>query len=483
MHFHHWVRLLSFALFFHSIQGFSATRGLSLEQFLSEVQGRNKLFQMNQNSREAAQSKKVAGDISLVPVLSLSGSYLTDKKQPNFMGSPESSSTRYTLGFAKKFSSGTQVKLTGDVAEYVNKDIANPALSSTYGQYAAGSLGLALSQSLWKDAFGHGTRLRQQREEETALLEMTAVDLQERQLLADAESTFWDYIYLQEERQIREASLQRAKRIENWVARRFRDGIGDRADLMNAKALVASRQMQLLMTQDEYLAVQKKIYDWLEISSSEAPLVLTAELDQKRPLRSFVKGEGSVVRLDSYLNALEAKVKSLGALEAEDSLRSDLVLAASYNTNAYENQGKIPDATSHLTETKTPTAVVSLTWTYLLDTEVKKAALNQSRKEAMAARLKGERKRLESDSAWSEIQRRYDELGKKIEAAKQIAEFQMERTKAEQDKLSKGRSITSQVITSEQDAAEAALNLSKLKVEQRKLEAQGRMFIRVGDQL
>ncbi len=478
MHIKYWQLVL---LIGFSSSAFSATQTMNLEQFLAHVQNRNKLFQMNQSSREAAQDKKIAGDLSLIPVLSLSGSYLSDKRQPNMMGSTESTVTRYNLGLAKKFSSGTQVKLTGDVAEYANKDISNPAFNTLYGQYAGGSLGLSLSQSLWKDAFGRGTSLRQQRETQIAELEISAVNLQEKQLLIDAESAFWDYIYLQEERQIRESSLQRAKRIENWVARRYRDGIGDRADLMNAKALVASRQMQLLITQDEYLAVQKKIYDWIEASSDEPAPTLVANLDQRRSLKSFISGEGAVVRLDSYMSSLEAKVKDLGSLEAEDSLRSDLVLSANYNTNTYVNQGKLADASRNISRTDTPTTGVSLTWTYLLDTSVKKAALSQVRKEAAAARLKSERRLLESQSSWAEIQRRYDELGKKVEAAKQIAEFQMERAKAEQDKLSKGRSITSQVITSEQDAAEAALNLSKLKVEHRKLEAQGRMFIRTGD--
>ena len=54
------------------------------------------------------------------------------------------------------------------------------------------------------------------------------------------------------------------------------------------------------------------------------------------------------------------------------------------------------------------------------------------------------------------------------------------RALVEKDKLSKGRTITSEAITAEQDAAETALTLMKLRTEQRKLESQAKLFIATG---
>ena len=48
-------------------------------------------------------------------------------------------------------------------------------------------------------------------------------------------------------------------RIESWVRRRVSDGIGDRADLLNAQALVATRELQLMNTKDEWVANLKQI--------------------------------------------------------------------------------------------------------------------------------------------------------------------------------------------------------------------------------
>ncbi len=467
-----------------SFSAYSANKDtMSLDQFIDKVQTKNKNFQMSQTLKEAASDKKLAGDISLVPILILKGAYLSDKKQPVFTGGTETITKNYSLGVAKKFSSGTQLKIFSDLYESTGKDISSPSFAAIYGQYSSGALGISMSQSLWKDAFGRGTRIRQKKDEEIFKLETAVAELQMRQTMADSESAFWDLVYSQEEQKIREASLQRAKRIENWVTRRSRDGIGDRADLMNARALMATRQMQLLIFQDEYLATQQKIKDVLEMSGTENLPVFSAPLEKLRPIKSNTKTQSKMMRLDLYIGILEARAKNMGLLEAEDNLRSDLLLSASYNTNSYEPQGTIADAPKNMTKANTPTAAVSLSWTYLFDTDVKDAAFNQIKKEAYAAQLKSEQKMLESESSWTEFQRRHAELSKKIDAAKQIAEFQMERAKAEQDKLSKGRSITSQVISSEQDAADAELNLSKLRIEQRKLESQSRLFVGVDENL
>lgn len=487
-HDRHRVGFLTSAIFITSLllfpQAHSAKQqNLDLDQFLELVRSKNKNFQMNQSLKEAATAKKMAGDISLVPVLSLSGSYLSDKKQPTFTGGTETINTRYSLGLAKKFSSGTQIKIFSDLNESTGKNITSASFAAIYGQYATGSLGVSLSQSLWKDAFGRGTEIRRQKENEIAKLETAAAELQVRQTLVESETAFWDLIYSQEEQKIRESSLQRAQRIESWVSKRYRDGIGDRADLMNAKALMATRQMQLLMATDESLAIRQKVKDILEISTAEQLPNFSANFEKIRAFSTVINLNGKVERLDSYISRQEAKAKSFGALEADDNLRSDLVLSASYNTNSYEAQGTITDAPKNMTKTDTPTTAVSLSWIYLFDTDVKDSALNQIKKEAYAAQLKSERKRIETDSSWTELQRRHAELSKKIEAAKQIAEYQIERAKAEQDKLSKGRSITSQVISSEQDAADAELNLIKLRTEQRKLESQVYLFINVENEI
>ena len=151
------------------------------------------------------------------------------------------------------------------------------------------------------------------------------------------------------------------------------------------------------------------------------------------------------------------------------------MLEGQYKTNAYGESASA--VSSQLGKSDRPTSAIALKLTWLLDGEVKEATRRSARKSALAAKLSSEQSLLESQNSWSEMLRRHGELSKMIEASDRISRLQTERAAVERDKLSKGRSVTSQVITAEQEAAEAELNLNKLRTEQRKLEARSRMFV------
>lgn len=452
----------------------STASAMSLEQYLDRVVKSHRGLEAMRVAREAAEDKKTAGDVSLIPVLSLSGSYLDDKKQPNQLQATEAKSTIYSAALAKKFATGTSVSLTARAMEFENPGAVIP----TYGAFSQGALGVSIEQSLWKDAFGRGTRLRREREETTATAEAGGYDLQSRQILASAEAAYWNYVYALEELKLRKASLTRAQRIETWIRRRVADGISDRSDMLSIQALVAGRKLALDNTEDSLVALRQEIRNFLELKEGENFPEPTAKIAQSRDMRALVGGsDGRVMRLDAWLAGLEAKARAIGAQEAVEGTRADLKLAGSYNTNSNVTDGKAADATREWTKTDTPTSQISLTWTYMFDTDVKDAVSASARKQALSARLQAERKLLESETGWSEMERRHRELSRMIASAGNIAAIQSDRAKAFADKLSRGRAVTSDVINSEEDAATAELQLTQLRAEQRKLEAQTRLFV------
>ena len=96
---------------------------------------------------------------------------------------------------------------------------------------------------------------------------------------------------------------------------------------------------------------------------------------------------------------------------------------------------------------------------------------------ARAAKLKAEKKQLDGEKAWLEHVRKYELLKKSVTVLESVAQFQRERALAEQNKLSRGRTVTAQVVTAEADAAEAEINLLKTKTQLRKLEVASLLFI------
>jgi len=476
------ISLLTIASFL-SVSSFS--QAMNLEEFLTQVRAKHKTVEALQNSMKAADYRKEKGNLELSPVLSLTNAYLDDQKQsasvPTYIITRNKTSS-YSLGLSQQFATGTKASMIAS-ANQTNINALN-SMAPTQQAIGTSGLGVSLSQSLWKNFFGEATRIRQSLDEQTSKMEKTGYELQLKQLLIEAEAAYWDYIYIQDEFRQRQDSMERAKKIESWIQKRVSNGIGDQADLLGAQSLVAQRQLQLLMTKDEEQALRRKVSNMLELSESEQLPKFENKLSSQRPLPKMIEsfhGSGKIVRLDSYLSVLEEKAKSLGARQADDAMKPDLQLSGSYSTNQYN-----PDfstAVSNITNTNTPTTQVAITLNWMLDSDVKKATRESARMDALAAALKKERQLLESQTAWAEINRRNLELTKKIEAAKILTDLQKKKAAVEKNKLERGRTVTSNVITAEQEAAESELNLTKMMVEQRKLEAQARMFINVGESL
>jgi outer membrane protein TolC len=218
------------------------------------------------------------------------------------------------------------------------------------------------------------------------------------------------------------------------------------------------------------------VRDFLELSIDQKMPDLSGDISQSRPLSYVVEGKkGKVTTLEAFLAALDAKAKLFEAKEVDDKLKPDLVLSGSYSTNAFASS--MSEATQHWTETDRPTSKVGLKFVYPFDFEPRSATREASKKSALVAQLQSERKALESESSWSELNRRYVELGRRIDAAQEISRLQSAAARAQADLFNKGRAVTANVISAEEDAANAELNLTRLRAEQRKMEAQGRLFI------
>ncbi len=388
---------------------------MSLEEFLADVSKKHKEFQSLELSKDIAEDRRLAGDLALSPVLTMETGYLSDAKLPQASGGTKVVANQYNVGLAKQFASGTTLGVTGNLQR---TQISNPVLPTVPGDYSTGTLGVQISQSLWKNAFGQGVRLRQERESLVANVEKESFNLKQRQILYNAESAYWDYLYLQEEILQKNESLERAKRIEAWLKRRYQDGINDKADFLNAQALTTSRELSLAITRDQSRSAEKNLRDFLEMNSDEKLPSFSSDFKKARKIQEFLTGDpaGQVVRLDAYLSSLDAKVKNIVAGEAKDALRPDLTLQGGYATNSYSTVSS-NEALSNISKADTPTTQVSLKFSYIFDTDSKLSKEALTRKEALAAQIQSERKILESESSWSELQRRYAELLKQIETA------------------------------------------------------------------
>ncbi|MBY0555023.1 TolC family protein [bacterium] len=443
---------------------------LTLDEYLKIVIQKNKLVSSYDLSIEASKDKQIAGDLLLSPTLTAGYSVATDKSEPITVADKRTT-TLSNLGLSKKFSSGTTLGVTADTTKY---EYELPVTAGNNG-YSTGRLGVSLQQSLWKDFFGHGTRLRQDREEATNKLETLGFELRKRATLIEMESDYWDYLVAQEDLKLKQANLDRAKKLESWNSNRVYNGISDQSDLLQVKALSASREVQLATAKDELTYREAKIRENMGLSDSEPLPMFTSNLMDARPYVGELSKQKDVVKIDTYITALEANVKQRISEETVDSLRPDLSLVGRYNTNSYNVDHQT--MMNNIGKTERPTTFVGVTFSWMFGSDAKSSQLDAAKKDALAAQYRAEQAKLSGTNAWADFLRKYELTKQNVVTLEKIAQLQRDRAKQEQIKFSKGRTITLNVVTAETDSAEADVTYLRAKSGLRKLEATTQLYM------
>lgn len=446
----------------------------NLEQFLAEVQKRHPAFEAYRIAKEAAEQRLELGDLALSPYLSAGYTYYDDKKEtssPMFFGT-RTQSKSWNLGVAKQFATGTALSATLKQSTELVEGTTPEAPEAFTGQFTLG-----LKQNLWKDFFGKSTRIRHNREFFSKKIEDTVQVLNEKQTLIAAETAWWNFVYQSEENKISTDSLARAKKIESWAEKRAANGTGDESDYLQAKALLQSRELQQINSEDSLKAARSQLQDMVPDFNISLVAPNLSELENYRSPRALSENKNpnaTPLRLDAELKRLEAKLKEHVAEEISESLKPSLAAQLAYTMNT--RQSSASDALSNTFGTDHPTLAAGIELSMDLDFFGKSKALSASRNDAKSSKILADRAIYESNSSWKELLRRHNEMQKSISAVKLLTQTQIRKAKRENEKLERGRSTTFQTINFEQEAQEARSMLLKLQTELKKIEAQARMF-------
>lgn len=449
---------------------------MTLDEYMSLILQKNKLVNSYDALIEAAKEKKIAGDLSLAPVLTAAHNKTVDKSVTSTVTVAEKRDTTATsLGLSKNFSTGTTLSLTAQTNKYENEQPVTPGNNG----YSNGALGIRLQQSLWKDFFGIATKLRRDRESATYKLETLGYELKKRLTLIEFESDFWDYVVAHEDLKLKQANYDRAKKLDAWTANRVYNGISDQSDLFQVRALASLRELELDSARDIFKSKEIKIKENIGLAQNESVPVLTANLAGTGNYIADLAQKKNVIKIESYLASLEAEVKQKVSEEVRDSLKPDLALIGQYNTSSFDLE--YSEMLKNINRADKPTTFVGLSFSWVFGSDAKSAKLSTAKKEALAAKYRAEQFEVGGKNSWKEHLRRYDLTKKNILILENIARLQRERAKAEQLKFSKGRTITSNVVNAETDAAQAEVNYLIGKSGLRKLEAATQQFIALED--
>ncbi len=370
------------------------------------------------------------------------------------------------LGVQQRFLSGTTLSLTGN---YETAKSGGALAGKTHDwEWSA-----QLSQSLLRDAFGCSTRLLTR--SQILNLEVQSLDLERRRedLFVHLEQIYWDSMLIHKEMKAREDNLARSQKLLKWVRNRVSRQAADSTDLLQAQALMATRELEYQETLDRQQALLKEIEKFFpdaSFSLSDESFNQTTGKDSLSPGIASL----SVLRRDYLIEKKRAEFLRLEFERQKNGALPNLDAIFAAGTNGVE-----PTAGEALKKSfGNPIYEIGVRFSTNLNFSLLADATKAARVALEAQELRLASLDRDSKISWQEFWAQHARLNERIQTAQKLAEIQKQKSREEQRNYEKGKSTAFQAITFEQDASEAELLALRLLASLRKLEAQLRTFVR-----
>ncbi|MBX3020245.1 MAG: TolC family protein [Bdellovibrionales bacterium] len=371
----------------------------------------------------------------------------------------------------KPFSTGTTLRV---IPSYENA--LSPA--RTPSENANFNWEVSISQSLWRDSFGHATRLRWARESFEKRQQIASALQTQAETAVKFETVYWDWANALRERELRLKNVTRGREILKWIRGRLARSAAEASDVLQAEAMLANEELQLATVEQSIRTAQSNMSRYVPIVNFQPDV---AELSRPRDVNSLVTrwnldDLSRVERLElvSARNAAMAAEKR--ADETRDGIRPDLELQLGYGKNAIDPNGNKALSQSFSENHEQSTVAVVFSTGLDLGLEYKKVEAARAARES--AKFKRQALESEAHTAWSQVERNIKDMQERVQRATELASLQVKKANAERQRYRMGRTTAFQAISYEQDAVNAEIALTSLNASARKQEAQARLFAR-----
>lgn len=450
-------------------------RVVSLSEVLEFARNKGADFRAIELDLAALSLEIRARDRVLSPTLTSSLNRTWDRRESlTSAAATRQRSTLATIEVAKPFATGTTLgALAGYEWALSPRTTPNQNLVFDWQVYA--------SQSLWRDAFGESTRARRLADswEER---ERRYVNLQQSlNYLVAIETAYWDWVFVEKEKAVRRANLERSQRIANWVERRLKLAAAEPTDLLQARSLVESRKLQIETVESKIRSVAARFESNLPGLDLSQFAPNFSEFSSARNVDTLIIEEDRAVEVASLSSVIQnARAMRLlnRAKQAKSDAQPSLVLSLKHGRNGID--GRESAARAEAFGSKNKFSEVELSLTTDLDFSTMRAAARAANLQAEAEEIRASRAENESVVDWRELQREAKALKNQLETAQRLAKLQEQKADAERLRLERGRSTAFQAITFEQEAAEAQLKVWEFELALRKLETKARLYGRFG---
>jgi outer membrane protein TolC len=349
-------------------------------------------------------------------------------------------------------------------------NIANPALATSNTQAIPT---IEFSLPLWQNSFGRSTRAQRDSiffNNQAQKYNAKALAINE---LIDAEKTYWFLVYSKKSVEIQRKALDSAKKIYDYVAKKEKMNLGEKSDVLQAKALVESRELLFKQAQNNEKIASRNFNQKRYIVSD----IVEDELEDFN-IKKLEKLIFSSLKPNDRLD-IEAKKALMNSAVAsakieEENNKPNLNIYSSYSMTQIDRARNI--AVNNSFDSKGRAGKIGIEFSMPLNINLTSDIRLGARKAMNAEKINYRNELALQELHWQNLIQNLFNYQENLKLALSIESAQKAKLENERKLLKQGRTSTYQILVFEQDFSNAELNSQEIAYKLHQLLAEKKLY-------
>lgn len=432
----------------------SNTIALSLEDYLNQVQNQNNNYQSYILLQQAGFIRSQEGFLTTSPHAFAEISHLSDSEPPisQALRGRKTERQHLNLGVAKKFETGTNIKLEYDTSYTA---ITNPRPDLVvYDTFWYTKPIISLEQPLIRDWLGKETKALIALKNSQAEANGHLSKFNSKKTIMDATISYWDLATTLANINIKQESVKRSEKLVDWAKKRADLGLGKDSDLLQAESALLQRKYELQTYLDMKKSKARLFNAFRNIQSDSV----------NDELASFTKADIKNIQYNvdslppSVRGDLKAKYQKYLATQSQAELaKQNITPKLNLNLKYYPSgrDDHYNHTASEAFRAKHNTFFAGVNFDMPLNIFLNKDLTSAYKTESHAALLEYKQAEFNITKEWRLLVEQYYLFKKQLILAEKIQTTQQKKLTNEEKLLKNGRTTTFQVLQFEQDLLNA----------------------------
>lgn len=437
-------------------------KALTLDLVVSRAVDASDSFKAVASQKINVVTPELQARAALDTLVTLKGSFLNNENEPtnNFQPNLNRSST-LSLGVATRFLTGTQLSAEVSHGHTRLGFIAIPGFGDPSNQFYSSNAKIALSQSLWKNAFGEATRSLVESGIEQSRYAQFSFDESVEQWVLQLMDLYYEAWFAKARARASQAGVERQRRLARITRLKQRRGTAEKPDVIQVESNFAQSEIDAANAHEALKSLWRDLVlslklpaAWLDLD----PMLIPITLPDSVPNTLAQCKEGAPTTSTAVKKALAlAKASQAAEDRAASQANPDLTLALELNGNGIDGGGGA--AASEAIALDHPAWGATLTLSVPLGFRAEEAAYRSARAEALRAEALATDAKSRLQVQWVNECSRLRQLLRNTEVLEKTLKSQLQRTRLEQRRFEVGRSSVLQSIQADADATASELAL------------------------